>query len=565
VKTGLGNSLNLGSPLGTERQPLRLTPEDRSKHLYVVGSSGQGKSKFLEGLVRQDITNWPASGSGLLLIDPDGPIFDGVMDWLSRKATVAERPVIPIDFRRKDVVVSYNPLRHRPGVESSVVVNNFVSAVAHVWGDDSVERTPLFARYAKSLIQALYERGGSVADAILFFDHAAKAERLALIQQIQDGDSRAVWEHVHGLSPSQFMDELGSTIRRLHPFTYNRFLRAVFGNGGPSLDLMEALEQGQIILVCLAQEGGNIDQTDAKLFATTLLADLWQTAGQRGKGDGVKPFYVYIDEFQEYLTPTIATTFARARGYGLHFTLAHQFPSQVIESGEIGKRVFDSIVANADTVVAFQQKHPEDVERVAKLLFGSGFDPFREKLRIDSTKVVAYKKIILRATSRSESSGSTTSGTSSSELFDDEGNSSGISESTSATESLGATSESSSEHESLAPVLGKELSSVQFLSIDEQLHLAIVALQTQGKRHAVARIAGAKHPVTLRTEEMPEPSAGKHVAEEYQLRLLGKLPMAIAFESALTALESRHETLRASLLGQRFGNDTPAKRRLTKK
>ena len=558
----LGNRLILGTPLTGARRDLELTPVDRSKHVYVVGSSGQGKSKFLEGLVRQDIGQWPRSKCGLILIDPDGPIFDGVMHWLATNSFLVDRPVIPIDFRRKDFVVSYNPLRPRPDVESSVVVNNFVSAVAHVWGDDSVDKTPLFARYAKSLFQALYERGGSVVDAVFFLDQAERKLRAAMIQDIQDSDSRAAWQYVHDLKPDRFMDELGSTIRRLHPFTYNRFLRGVFGAAGPSLDLLEALEEGQIILVCLSQERGNIDQTDAQLFATTLLADLWQTAGQRGKRDDVKPFYVYIDEFQEYLTPTIATTFARARGYGLHFTLAHQFPSQVKDHGGTGKRIFDSILGNAETVVAFQQKHRDDLALLADRLFGATFDPFKEKLRINTTKVVDYERIILQGSTRSESSGSSMTSAGESLLYDEEGNITGRIENQSSSSGEGATSESTSSHEALAPVLGEELSSVTFLSVEDQRLLAMVALETQGERHAVTRLKNGA-PVAFRTEVIKARAVGPHWAETYHLRLLQNLASALPFSQAIEAIEERHHALRRQD-ELSLDDEAPARRRLRK-
>ena len=66
-------------------KPLMLTKEQRSRHLYVTGSTGSGKSKFLEYLIRQDILNWRKSDEcGLLLLDPHGAIYDGIMAWLAR-------------------------------------------------------------------------------------------------------------------------------------------------------------------------------------------------------------------------------------------------------------------------------------------------------------------------------------------------------------------------------------------------------------------------------------------------------------------------------------------------
>jgi DNA helicase HerA-like ATPase len=79
-------------------EPLILTKEQRSRHLYVTGSTGSGKSKFLEYLIRQDILNWRKSGEcGLLLLDPHGAIYDGLMAWLARTSHIYTRPVIPIN------------------------------------------------------------------------------------------------------------------------------------------------------------------------------------------------------------------------------------------------------------------------------------------------------------------------------------------------------------------------------------------------------------------------------------------------------------------------------------
>lgn len=77
-----GNDLTLGThPAAGE--PVRLSREARGKHLYVVGTTGAGKSKFLEGLIRQDVLAWPHSGCGLLLLDPHGKLFDDLMQFIA--------------------------------------------------------------------------------------------------------------------------------------------------------------------------------------------------------------------------------------------------------------------------------------------------------------------------------------------------------------------------------------------------------------------------------------------------------------------------------------------------
>ena len=97
-----------------------------------------------------------------------------------------------------------------------------------------------------------------------------------------------------------------SSVNRFDPFVQNELLRAMFGQTGHSLDLGRALDRGYIILVSAATRNAKVAEEDAKLLATLLLSDVWTAAKERGKRGDVKPFYLYLDEFQEFVTPTFA-------------------------------------------------------------------------------------------------------------------------------------------------------------------------------------------------------------------------------------------------------------------
>src|SRR5438046_2328480 len=94
----LGNNLLLGTDLSSG-QPFTLSRDARAKHVYVPGVTGAGKSKLIESCVRQDICNWAYSGSGLLLLDPHGRIYDELLLWLADR-DMREWPIIPMDLRR---------------------------------------------------------------------------------------------------------------------------------------------------------------------------------------------------------------------------------------------------------------------------------------------------------------------------------------------------------------------------------------------------------------------------------------------------------------------------------
>src|ERR1700753_2369568 len=110
MRTAPGNDLILGG-LSGRKSSLMLPRTSRDKHLYVCGGTGTGKSKFLESLIRQDILSWRKSRCGLLVLDPHGSLYDSLLEWLAWHKI--DRPVIPIDLRQDDWVVSYNLLRQR--------------------------------------------------------------------------------------------------------------------------------------------------------------------------------------------------------------------------------------------------------------------------------------------------------------------------------------------------------------------------------------------------------------------------------------------------------------------
>ena len=157
MRRALGNKIKLGLVDGNGL-PLEMTPEMRSTHTYICGSTGTGKSKLLEFLIRQDIANWHKSKCGLIVLDPHGSLYDGLMNWISwNEPSLKKVPIVPIDLRQTDWTVAYNVMRPRTKADPSVIVNNFVQAMAYVWGADGTNQTPLFARIGSNVLWTLYE------------------------------------------------------------------------------------------------------------------------------------------------------------------------------------------------------------------------------------------------------------------------------------------------------------------------------------------------------------------------------------------------------------------------
>jgi hypothetical protein len=332
-----------------------------------------------------------------------------------------------------------------------------------------------------------------------------------------------------------------------------------------------ALEQGYIILVSLATEGGTVSPEDADTFATLMLTDLWTAAKERGKREGVKPFYLVCDEFQRFVSPTISANLDEARGFGLHLTLAHQFPSQLVNaSREHGQGLYESVMENTRTKVVFSLSLQEkNLAPLADWLFMGTYDPNEVKHELYATKVMDYAEETRRVTTRGESRGETRSDSygrgsntgsvrvdGSSGSFEDYGgapllashwsmseahSSSDSQSSLSSTAASDAYSESTSEVPVFIPVFGQELSSVQFRNLEEQRFRAQQRIMFQPDRHAIVRVRGMKAPVAIRTPDVK--SVNTEAVAEYRREQLAKWPFSLSYGEANRRLMERKQAL----------------------
>jgi hypothetical protein len=324
---------------------------------------------------------------------------------------------------------------------------------------------------------------------------------------------------------------------------------------------------------------------DADTLGTLLLTDLWAAARERGKNKpNQKPFYVFVDEFQRFITPDIAESLAEARGFGLHITAANQFPGQLLDEGDAGKKLYKGIMENARSKAVFQLSDEENLQLLARWLFRGSMNPDEIRLALKTTKVIGYRQeqrqSFTTGKSRSQGGGSGRSrGSNSSrgetvhehlrgierdeDLLVTDGE--GRSESTAENSSWGESeSDSVTEQTVDVPILGRELSSVQFRSLDEQLHRAIVALFDQQQRHCVVRLEGMKVPIAIRVPNVPDIHLPAEQVEGYRLERLSRLPFALRRAEAVSRIESRQKLLLTKALGDLSigSDDTTYGRRL---
>ena len=177
-----GNALVLG--LDSQGNLIDFPASARARHLYAVGATRTGKSKFLESLIRQDILDWAYTECGVVLLDWHGTLCENILAWAAAE-NLSEWPIIPFELRRQDWCISYNLLRKRGIGDPAVIVNNFVRAMLHGWGQTNTNDTPRLGKWLRTILYTLYAGNFTLAEAKdLIANPATRRQMTAKIEDL---------------------------------------------------------------------------------------------------------------------------------------------------------------------------------------------------------------------------------------------------------------------------------------------------------------------------------------------------------------------------------------------
>jgi hypothetical protein len=543
-----GNNVDVGHIIGTNRK-LVMSAKDRQTHLWLPGNTDTGKSKMLESMICQDIDKWRDNGKcGLMLLDLHGAVYRNVLKYVIEWRL--DRPIIPLDLSRDDWILGYNPLTNSAEADPSVVVDELIAGISHVFGERDAQGTLRFRRVLSTVLHALLPLKRPFLEAFYLASNRAAVKLLS--EMSGEPSTREGLKRIASHDPREFGIETESTLNRLSPFAENLRLKAMLGHVGESLDLAKVLADGAILLVNLEQKKNRLTLVQAKNIGTLLLTDLWTRARERGKpGDArdIKPFYLYIDECQNFVTPTIAQNLTEARGYGLNLILANQFPGQFLAAGENGDAMRRAMMQSARSKIVFQMT--EDLPELALALFRGQLDPMMVKRF--TTKVVGYKTedITSRTTGTNYQEGGSDGahqgravGRGQRQKRDDETDEPDIYESeqdvdgtSTVRTNVAGGNESETVTPTLTPIMGEEVA--EFFRLDEQLAMFEQILHGQDKRECMARLVSMKTPIALRTIEVPPSSVSDTRLDAYLKKRFESLPFALRLPDAIAATRQR--------------------------
>jgi len=333
-----GHRLVLGENThGGKTSVVTLSPDQRIKHTYVIGASGTGKSTLLLNLIVQDIKN----GEGVCVLDPHGDLIDQVLGYVPEERAA---DVVLVDPSDEEYPVGFNILSAHSELEKNLLSSDLVAVFHRLstsWGD---QMTSVLGNAILAFLES--SKGGTLAELRRFLVEADF--RTVFLKTVQDPEVVYFWQREFPLLTGKPQAPL---LTRLDTFLRPKPIRHMVSQKENRLDFRTIINEGKILLVKLAQ--GAIGEENAYLFGTFLVSKLHQLAMSRQEVSESqrRNFYLYIDEFHNFITPSMASILSGARKYHLGLILAHQELRQLWSRDT---EVASAVIANPYTRICFR-------------------------------------------------------------------------------------------------------------------------------------------------------------------------------------------------------------------
>ena len=320
-----------------ENTEITLSPDQRMRHMYVVGASGTGKSTLLLTLIIQDIH----SGQGLAVLDPHGDLIDQILNWIPKDR---KDDVILFNPADEDYPIPFNIFSAASETEKTLLASDLTGVFRRLsssWGDQ------MNAVLANGILAMLESSQGATLQTLRRF-LIEKPFRTEFLKSVQDQEIVYYWEKEFPLLSGR---PQASVLTRLDTFLRPKPIRHMVGQKTSRIDFAGIMNNRKIFLAKLSH--GGIGEENSYLLGALLVAKIHQIALSRQEIEQKKrqPFYLYIDEFQNFVTPSMESILSGARKYNLGLILAHQELRQLAAKD---KEVASSVLSNPYTRICFR-------------------------------------------------------------------------------------------------------------------------------------------------------------------------------------------------------------------
>ncbi len=330
-----------------EETIVKMSRSDRRRHLYVIGKSGSGKSVFIQNLAVQDIQN----GEGVCIIDPHGDFAEYALQHVPKERAEDVIYFSPADTDRP---IGLNMLEVKTEEQKDFATQEMISIFYKLVTDPAMIG-PMFEHNMRNVMLTLMsdlDQPGTIAEVPRMFTDDAFVNEWK--KKLKDPMVLAFWEKEMAKTSDFHKSEmLGYLISKVGRFVENQMIRNIIGQSRSGFNFREVMDQKKILIVNLAK--GLVGEINSNLIGLIIVSKLQMAALERAAlpEEQRHDFYLYIDEFQNFITESIATILSEARKYRLELIIAHQYMNQLVDNK--GKNtVRDAVLGNAGTLVSFR-------------------------------------------------------------------------------------------------------------------------------------------------------------------------------------------------------------------
>lgn len=362
------------SETGESDLPIGLTDEDRSRHVYILGQTGSGKSTIMYHMSKDDIQK----GRGVAIIDPHGDLAEDLL------ATVPESRIQdcvylnPFDVR---FPIGINILELTPGLkedeleqEKELVCEGVISVFRRVFSNDEKTNAHRIEYILRNAIYTTF----TIPDATIFTVYELLNNpkfQKSVTKNLQDQNLKDFWKNEFEKAGNyQIVKMVSGVTAKIGRFLFSPSAKRMLEQPRSTINFGEILDDHKILICNLSE--GKVGEDTSQLLGTTILAKLQQAAMRRAltKASKRQPFYIFVDEFQNFATSSFTKLLSGGRKFGLRMTIAQQTTAQ-----QEDQNVTNIILANTGTVICFRTASPIDSQ-----LMADQFQPYLGKSDISN-------------------------------------------------------------------------------------------------------------------------------------------------------------------------------------
>jgi CxxC-x17-CxxC domain-containing protein len=325
-----------------KNQLFGIKRKDRRQHVYILGKSGAGKSVLMFNMIFQNIKN----GEGVCMVDPHGENVEAVLSAIPPHRM---KDVVYFNPADTDYHIGFNVLELIDPQYKHLVASGLMGIFTKIWANAWSARMEYILN---NCILALLDTPGTTLLGIprMLVD---KDYRQKIIANLKDPVIKAFWVHEYEAWQDKFRNEAIAPIQnKVGQFLSTSIIRNIVGQSKSTINIFDMMNDGKIFLVNVSK--GRIGEDNSGLFGGMIITKIQLAAMERVRipEEHRKDFYLYVDEFQNFVTDAFAGILSEARKYRLNLTVAHQYTAQLVVDKSSAVR--DAVFGNVGTMIVFR-------------------------------------------------------------------------------------------------------------------------------------------------------------------------------------------------------------------